>query len=793
MFDRFTRTLAALVLFVTFAAVADARNRQAEKFFNDGRSAEVRKEWDKALELYEKALGADPSNVAYDLAAKRVRFQSAAAHIEAGQKLRASGELDQALAEFQKAYATDPSSSIAEQEVKRTVEMIERAKKEGASAKPGERGLTAAELAKKREAEMLSRLEAPPELKPLSRQPINLRMANQPPRVLFETVGKLAGINVVFDPDYGQQGGVNRAGVELNNSTLEDALDYLATMTRSFWKPLSANAIFVTQENQQKRREYEDNVVRVFYLSNLTTPQELQEISTVIRTVADVKKVFTYASMNAIIVRGTPDQITLADKLVYDLDKPKSEVVVDVLVMEANKSKTRNLGAAIASGGKSGLNTGIQFTPRNPILQGGTGDTPTTDPITGLPVSGSGGSTTTQQLISLARISKISTNDFSVTLPGALLQAMMSDQSTRVLQSPQVRAASGQKASLKIGQKVPIASGGLQPFGGTVGGFSSLYSQFQFQDVGVNVDITPTVHGSDEVTLKVALDISSVVDRIDIAGVSQPVIGQRKIEHEIRVRQGEVSLIGGLMQDQDTKAVNGVPGLASIPGLKWLFSTESVTRDRGELLIALIPHIVRTPGITDVNMRPVAAGTETVTRLSLARAAEEAPAAAAPAVETAPAPVAPEQPAQPAPEPAAPAPAAQLLFRPGTVQVQPGAIFTLQLDADNVRDLFSAPFHLKFDPQLLKLQEVKAGTLMSSDGQKIIFTRNILNDSGDATVNLNRLPGSSGVGGSGSLAVFTFQALKPGTAVVMFTELGAKNSQGQPVSQDMPHASITIK
>jgi hypothetical protein len=200
---------------------------------------------------------------------------------------------------------------------------------------------------------------------------------------------------------------------------------------------------------------------------------------------------------------------------------------------------------------------------------------------------------------------------------------------------------------------------------------------------------------------------------------------------------------------------------------------------------------VRTPGISDVNLRPIAAGTETVTRLSLAPRAEAPPAAAQ---QTAPGPGILPQPA-PAAEaaPAAPTPPAQLLFRPATVQVQPGATFTLQLDADNARDLFAAPFHLKFDPQVLKLQEIQAGNFMSSDGQKIIFTRNILNDSGDATVSLNRLPGSSGVNGSGGLAVFTFQAVKPGSTVVTFSELGARNSQGQPVSKDMPQASITIR
>ncbi len=790
-FSRFMKIVLATALVLAFASVGDARTRKGDRFLAIGSDAEAHKDWDAALEAYEKALAEDPSDIAYQIATKRVRFQAGQMHVDAGQKMRAAGELDKALSEFQKAFAIDPSSAAADQELKKTVEMIERNRQRGAELTPKELALTPAELAKEQQQARLARIESPPVLRPLSTQAINLRMSNQPPKVLYETVAKLAGINVVFDPDYANDPNARRnISVDLNNSTLDDALDYLGTMTHTFWKALSPNAIFITTDSLPKRRDYEDNAVQVFYLTNLTTPQELQEISTVIRTVADVKKVFTYSSMNAIIARGTPDQILLAEKLVNDLDKPKSEVVVDVFVMEANKTKTRDLAAAISSNGTSaGINTQIQFTPRNPVLLGGTSNgsaSPTPTP------------SATSQLISLSRIAHISTNDFSITMPGALLQATMSDASTKVLQSPQVRAASGQKASLRIGEKYPIASGGIQPFGGTVGSYGGLYQNFTFVDIGVNVDITPTVHGDKDVTLKVVLEISSLINQIDIGGISQPVIGQRKVEHEIRIREGEASLLGGLMQDQDTKTVNGIPGLASIPILRRLFTNESVTKDRNELLIALVPHIVRTPGITDVNMRAIAAGTEQNTRLNLAPrpappAAEgaetpkPAPAAATPSPEVAP------PAATPTPQPAAPGAGTRLLFRPDKIEVKPDQTFTLEFHVEDGRDLFAAPFKLKFDPQLLRVEEVSPGGFLSSDGQKIIFTRNILNDTGDVTVNLNRMPGYTGLNGSGALAVFTFKALKPGTALVTFTDLLARDSRNQPVSQDVPRATVVIK
>jgi len=789
--DRYFKMALATALVVAFASVGDAHTRKGDKFLADGAVAESHKDWDAALDAYEKAVAEDPTDVAYQIAIKRVRFQAAQMHVNAGGKLRTAGELDKALAEFQKAYAIDPSSDVAEQNLKKTLDMIERNRQRGAELTPKEQTLTPAELARDQEQEKLARLMAPPVLRPLSAQPINLRMANQPSKVLYDTVGKLAGINIVFDPDYANDPNARRnTTVDLNNSTIEDALDYLATMTHTFWKPLSANAIFVTTDSLPKRRDFEDNAVQVFYLTNLTTPQELQEISTVLRTVADIKKVFTYGTMNAIIARGTPDQILLAEKLVNDLDKPKSEVVVDVIVMEANRTKSRSLAAALSSDGTAaGINTQIQFTPRNPVLLATPTPTSTATPTTTT-------ATTTGQLIALSRVGHISTGDFSVTMPGALLQATMADSATKVLQSPQVRAASGQKASLRIGEKYPIASGGIQPFGGTTGGYGGLYQNFTFADIGVNVDITPTVHGDKEVTLKVVLEISSLLSTVNVGGISQPIIGQRKVEHEIRIREGEVSLLGGLMEDDDTKSSSGVPGLSSIPILGHLFTSNTVSKDRNELLIALVPHIVRTAGITDINLRAIAAGTEQNTHLSLApRPAAPGLAAEAPKpalTETAPAETPPPAPA-PATMPAPAEGATRLLFRPETIEVKPDQTFTLQFDVNDARDLFAAPFKLKFDPQLLRLEEASPGGFLSSDGQKIIFTRNILNDSGDLTVNLNRVPGSAGLNGAGALAVFTFKAIKPGTALVSFTDLAARDSHNQPVSQDVPHASVTIR
>ena len=730
----------------------DAKNRSAEKLLKQGAAAEVRKEYDKALEFYEKAYAADPKDPAYQMAMRRVRFQAAMAHVDRGQKIRVTGNLDEALAEFQKAYAIDPSLSIAEQELRRTRDMVDSEKKKGTASKTDDRGLTPSQKAAKDSEAKANSILPIPELKPITRQISTLKMNNQPIKVLYETVGKLAGINVVFDSELQPPpGGKSTFTIDLSNTSLEEALDFLAIQTRTFWKPLSPNAIFVTNDNVQKRRDFEDYVVKVFYIKNATLLQELQEISTTVRSVTEIRRAFTYGAQNAILVRGTTDQVALAEKLILDLDKPKAEVVVDVIVMQASRSKIRDLAATFTSApGVGGINAPITFGKPSETTKNADGSSTTT----------AVGST------ALNRIGNISIHDFSLAVPGGLVQALLSDSTTRVLQQPQVRAVDGQKASLRIGDKIPYATGS---FGGGLGasvgvGVSPIVStQFNFAEVGVNVDMVPKIHGRDEVSLHIELEISNVSDHVKIGDITQPVISQKKIAHDIRIREGEVNLLGGLMQVQDSKLIAGLPWLANLPVLGPLFGTHHTEASNGELLIALIPHIVRAPDYSDANLRGVSAGSDQNVKLNYAprpeAAAEPQAAPANPAAAPAPATPAPGTPEPaaapaatapadtPAAKPAAPAPTGpvRLFFNPSTVQTQLSGIVTVAIQIENATDLASAPMKLKFDPKILRLTSVRQGNLLGGDGQKTISARTHLNDSGDATITLNRASGTGGI------------------------------------------------
>jgi len=335
--------------------------------------------------------------------------------------------------------------------------------------------------------------------------------------------------------------------IELNGVTLEDALEIISFETKTFWRPVTPNTIFIAQDSPAKRKELEQNVIKTFYLSNLSHPTELQDVVNAMRTILEVSRIQQLPSQGAIVVRGTPDQVALAQKLVDDLDKAKPEVLIDIAVMQVSRDKSHTLGI------NPPTSVSVQLQPNI--------NTSTTTSSSGTTTSPS----STSNGISLNTIANLNATDFQVTIPQATATALMNDTDTRVIQSPQVRALDGQKATLKIGDRVPVATGSFQPGIGGVGINPLVNTQFQYLDVGVNIEITPRVHAGREISLKLSMDVSDVDSYVSIGGISQPVIGQRKIENEIRLKEGEVSLLGGMMEDSKTKALTGIPGLANIP------------------------------------------------------------------------------------------------------------------------------------------------------------------------------------------------------------------------------------
>jgi len=780
-----------------------ARSHHENVLLRQAQEAEARKDWDVALDLYQQALAKDPSCMDCQIGLQRSRFEDGQVHLRRGRALREQGQLEAALAEFQKAFQLDPGTNVNLQEVTITAKMIEDAKKSPGQP-AAERGLTPMEQERRKMEERLRSIEGVPELKPIKREIETLKINNQPPRVLYETVGKLAGINVIFDPQFTPSGGGGRNSfnIDLSNTNLEDALDYLALITHTFWKPISSNAIFVTDDNPTKHRDFDTMAVKTFYLENPTTAQEFQEIVTAIRSITDCRRMYTAASLNAIVARCEVDKLALVEKLVHDLDKPKAEVLVDVLVLDVNTTHTRDLQASLVSGSGSGLTVPIAFTPGG--VAANTGNSGSS--------GGTGGTSTPSSGFTLGQIRHLSINDFSTTLPGALLNAVLSDADTRVLQSPQVRASDGGKATLNIGSKIPFASGSYQPGIAGVANVSPLVqTSFQYADVGVNITLEPRVHGDNEISMHITVDISNETTTVNFGGLEEPVIGQKKSDTNIRVRDGEVTLLGGLMNTTDTDNSSGIPGLVNIPILgKILFGQAHKERDKEELLIAIIPHIVRTQNLDDLDTRGIATGTEQTVQVRydhpVASAAPApppaethpsspsiAPGASVLTVPVAPPVTAPVVPATPEPEVPGAQTGLRMTFTPAVLQAHPGDTVLPTLQVNNAMDVFSVGVRVKWDPKILRLNSITPGDFLTAGGQSLSAPIDIRNDAGEATISLSRLPGASGVSGAGPLATFAFTAMAPGSTGLTVTELTPKNSKQESLAVRRPSVTVSVK
>src|ERR1700674_2080364 len=533
---------------------------EAKAAFKRGVRAESQKQYDAAYESFKQAYVLHPKEPKYVTAYLRARANVGALHVSNGLKLRDNLKLQESLAEFQRAVEIDNTNFVAAQEMRRTALILKKLAEPASAGSKPESPL----------AKLAAEAEGPLDLEPSPNTPVTLRMTTTADNI-YRTIGKLGGINVLFDLDYKPQ----RITIELNEVMVREALRMVALESKTFWRPISPTAIFVASEG--KRKEFENNVMKTFYLRNASTPTELQEVVGTLKGILDIGRIQVNPTHSSITLRATPDQMVLAEKLISDVDKPKAEVVIDIAVMQISRDRLNTIGTTVP-------------TSSSVALQGAA-------------TAASGGAA------GLVKIGSLNGSSFVTGVPGATFTFLMSDSNTKILQKPQLRALDNEKATLKIGDRVPIATGSFSP-GIGAGSISPLVNtQFQYLDVGVNIDITPHIHSNHEVTLKMVLEISSVTGSQNIGGISQPVIGQRRIEHETRLEDGEINLVGGILEESETRSLGGYPWLAKIPILEYLFCQENKEQRESEIVFSITPHIVRAEEITDETQRLIDVGT----------------------------------------------------------------------------------------------------------------------------------------------------------------------------------------
>lgn len=587
----------ALVAILAVAGFSSPRlyAESAASLFKHGQAAEAKEDYDTAFDLYQKAVAKAPRDMTYTSALYRVRVSASAMHMTKGRRLLNAGDEQGALTEFLHAAEIDPSNESAQQEIgkvrQRHGEMTQAAEVPVPQA-PG----TQAEL---------DSIGSPVELKPISNEPLTLHMTGDA-KTVYQAVGKAAGINVLFDPEFNSK----PIQVDLTNMTLLDALRVVGTMSNTFWHPVTTNTIFVAANTAAKRRELDEQAVQTFYLSNAWQQNDVNDVQTALRNVlAGQVKIYAVPSQNAIVVRATPDELLLAQKLVNDLDKARPEVVVDISVLEVSKNWERTLGIAWPS------TIGLALQAPNASSTSSSSTSTTTT-----------GSTSTGSAPSLYDLAHLKASDFAVTIGGATANLLLTDANTKLLQNPRIRATDGQKATMKIGEKIPIATGSYQTGAATAVVSSLVNTQFQYQDVGVNIEMTPSVHYDNDITLKIKIEVTADTSSVTISGVTEPILSQRVVDQVIRLREGEASILGGIQEKQDQVSWTGIPGLSSIPVLRYLFGSKDHTITDDELVFLIVPHVVRQQSLDQVNLRTVDVGNGT--NIDLRHVSPQQPAAA---------------------------------------------------------------------------------------------------------------------------------------------------------------------
>jgi general secretion pathway protein D len=545
----------ALALLLALAPLAGCTSHLA---YRQAETAAQRGDWDKAVLQYMKALEDDPENITFRAALMRAKIKASQAHFEKGQEFEKAGVTERALVEYQQAAQLDTTNQYA----KARLEHV----RQNYLAQRQNRGSGTIDQLK---AKAKSERPQPPVLNPRSNQPISLEFP-EPVSIfqIYRALGKAFGINILFDPNLKDQ----EISIDLKDVTAQTALETLMRAVNHFYKVLDDHTVLIAADTPQNRRTYEDLVIQTFFLSNA----EVKDMMTILRSLVDAKKIATNEQLNAIILRDTADRVKVAEKIIETNDKSKAEVVIDVELLQINSARLRDLGVDLS-----------QYSITQTLDRG------STNPLR------------------VSELPYLNQGDWILSLPNFIYNFVKTNTDAQLLAKPQLRITEGEKANLTIGDRIPIplTTFNTQNVGGN-GGIVPITS-FQYQDVGIKIELEPRVHHNQEVTLHVKVEVSNLNGSVAAAGgQSQPIIGTRTFDSVIRLQDGETNFLAGLIRTDESDGDTGVPGLSEIPLLGRLFSKKRTESQRTDVILTLTPHIIRNAEITEEDLQPIWVGTE---------------------------------------------------------------------------------------------------------------------------------------------------------------------------------------
>jgi len=522
-----------------------------------GESAEHLQDYDRAIVEYTKVLRDQPDNRAARQALERSKLRSSLEHFSRGRRFETGGRLEEALVELQLASELNPGNGDIDALLGSVRNQL---RTKVATSRGGKTELQS--LVERSRAFAPAGLDLPSDV----RMPNTLTFRDASSRDVFTALGKFADISVVFDPQFRAQ----PISIDLRNASLDNALQAVSTATRSFYRVTAQRTVTVVPDTPAKRQEYEEEIVRLFYLSNA----DLKETVDLLRVVIDARRLAAVTATNAITIKDTPDRVAAAGRIIAAIDKARPEVVIDVELLEIDRTRLREFGLQLASPG---------------------------EPPTGI----NGAVGINRDVVTLRDLRNLTQSDILLTnLPSLYYRLLKSDTNTRTLANPQLRTSEGMPAQARFGERVPVPVTTFSPIA-TGGVNQQPITSFNYENIGVNIDITPRTHHDDEVSLALKVAVSSI-SGTGFGGL--PTFGNREIDTVIRLKDGETNLLAGLIRDDERRVLRGIPGLSDLPIIGRLFAQSQRETQETDIVLTLTPRIIRVLDLTEEDLRPFRMG-----------------------------------------------------------------------------------------------------------------------------------------------------------------------------------------
>ena len=704
-----TRALPMIILALALPACVSF----GPHYYRLGYQAEFNKDYDNAIKYYEQAIQEKPGEYSYKLALTRVKLHASLTHLKMAQSFVAQGKMPEAVKEYEAALAYDPQNVAILEELRRLTQ----------EAPPQEEP--------KRE-----RMENPVKLK-VSKEKIELKFTEAGLRSIFQALGKHAQVNIIFDEMFKDV----PITIDITGREFEEAVGYLCLVSKNFFRVIDEKTLIVVPDQPVKRIQYEQNAIKVFYLSNIVAQDIFAALQQMLRTQYRAPNIIVDKNLNTVTVRDTPTNIELAAALIRKWDKSKGEVVIDLEIMEVSRQRLREIG--------------VEFD----------------NALVGLRYAGPG-ATADEGWYKMTEIKLGNASSFDITLPTALIKFLESDADTKVLAQPRLRGLGDEEIKSLVGQKIPIPQTTFTPI--AAGGISQQpVTSFAYQDVGLDIKITPKIHAEREVTLDIELKITSIAG----SGYADiPIISTREIKNMIRLKDGETNLLAGLLQDEERKSLSGVAGLKNIPVLGNLFAATDKTIQQSDLILTITPYIIRTVQRSAEDEKPLwielegvsggRRGEPGIERDEFDRGVLDVSVGV------------PRRPGEEAPDEQAGE--NRISLDPANFEVPQGREFRISVNVRTQQEIGNLSLSLAFNPQVARLKDVIEGGMVRQLGDKVPFLKNIAG--GSCTIGFSSPQLTRGIRGGGNLAILVFEAAAAGEMSVAIGGISANSPTGQAIN-----------